>query len=65
MSTKGQGQDMSAPEGQVLALRCARCNAEVDVCAFCERPDCAHLVCFRCLREDVGQSMSHPHDHGG
>ena len=65
MSTQDQGRDLAAPEDRGLALQCSQCHSEVDVCAFCERPDCAHLVCFRCLRVELGQSMSHPHQHGG
>jgi hypothetical protein len=48
-----------------VALVCTRCGTLLEVCAFCERDDCAHMSCYRCLRVDLGQSMDHPHEHGG
>jgi hypothetical protein len=49
----------------VTVLDCSECGAIVEVCSFCERPDCPVKVCYRCLRIDVGQTVDHPHDHGG
>ena len=46
-------------------VRCSRCGTEIEVCAFCQRPDCSQVVCYRCLRVDLGESMDHPHPHGG
>lgn len=44
---------------------CSACGKTTEVCAFCERSDCSHAVCYRCLRVALGQSLDHPHDHGG
>jgi hypothetical protein len=45
--------------------RCSGCEREVDVCAFCERGECTHTICFRCLQNELGQTKAHPHAHGG
>lgn len=50
---------------RVVALRCTRCDVVVEVCAFCEQEVCREPICYRCLRIQLGQSMAHPHVHGG
>lgn len=52
-------------EQRRVALTCTRCGASVELCAFCERDDCRHTICYRCLRIELRQSMAHPHVHGG
>jgi hypothetical protein len=46
-------------------VTCTRCDLVVAVCAFCEREVCHETICYRCLRIQLGQSMGHPHVHGG
>ena len=52
------------PLGERL-LRCTRCGSRIELCAFCESADCGHVICYRCLREELGQSVVQPHAHGG
>ena len=42
------------------ALVCTRCGASVECCAFCEREDCNHAICNRCMRLGLRQSRDHP-----
>ena len=46
-------------------LRCERCARAIEECAFCQDPGCRHVICYRCLREELGQSLVQPHAHGG
>jgi hypothetical protein len=56
---------MTAGERQGVAISCATCDTTVEVCAFCERADCGHTICYRCLRIELRESLAHPHAHGG
>jgi hypothetical protein len=47
------------------ALICMTCGSSIERCAFCERDDCGHTICFRCLRIEFGQSIAPLHLHGG
>jgi hypothetical protein len=44
---------------------CSRCGTVVECCAFCEKEDCGVTICARCLRIHLGESLPHPHTHGG
>jgi len=44
---------------------CTSCAVIVQLCAFCERGDCPEAICYRCLREDLGESIPELHPHGG
>lgn len=58
--------DRSSRLSQVEArLVCTRCGARIEICAFCESPDCSSVICHRCLRQELGQSLAQPHAHGG
>jgi hypothetical protein len=58
--------DRSPGQTQVGArLVCTRCGAGIEVCAFCESPDCSNVICYRCLRQELRQSLAQPHAHGG
>ena len=46
-------------------LTCMTCGSLIELCAFCERVDCGHTICHRCLRLQFGQSMAPLHLHGG
>lgn len=56
---------MMPPDQRAIALACERCGVVLEICAFCERDVCGHPICYRCLRLQLGQSMAHPHVHGG
>jgi hypothetical protein len=46
------------------AIVCSACGSHVDVCA-CGEEDCEATLCLACLRIRLGQSLAHPHPHGG
>jgi hypothetical protein len=46
-------------------FRCSRCGSAIAICAFCEDIECESVICYRCLRQEVGQSLAQPHAHGG
>lgn len=60
---------MAAPSSpasrDVARLQCKGCGSWMELCAFCERLVCSHAICHRCLRQDLVQSLSQPHPHGG
>lgn len=56
---------MSPAEEPPPPLTCTRCDAVVELCAFCEREDCRVAICYRCLCEQLGLSLAEPHAHGG
>ena len=31
------------------AIKCWRCGTVIETCAFCDRPDCPSITCYRCL----------------
>lgn len=47
------------------AIRCATCGKTVEVCAYCEEPECRHVICHECLNVALAQSKPQPHPHGG
>ena len=47
------------------SLRCQRCGRRIELCAFCQDPACRNIICYRCLREELRQSLVQPHAHGG
>jgi hypothetical protein len=35
---------------QTAATRkCSRCGTPIETCAFCDRPDCPAITCYRCV----------------
>jgi hypothetical protein len=44
---------------------CIRCGVTVECCGFCERVDCPEVICSRCLRIQLRESLPQPHVHGG
>jgi hypothetical protein len=46
-------------------LVCKGCDRQLEVCAFCEAEDCGDATCYRCLVADLGETVAHPHEHGG
>ncbi len=53
------------PTDQQRPVRCATCGRWVEVCSFCEDPGCRSVICYRCLRVALRQSLDQPHRHGG
>ena len=53
-----------AEQGSV-AIVCEHCGMVMESCAFCERNDCGHVICYLCLRTALRETMAHPHVHGG
>jgi hypothetical protein len=50
---------------QEVAMACAKCEASIDRCEFCDEPGCGTPICYQCLAEALGQAVAHPHPHGG
>lgn len=44
---------------------CTSCECELDVCAFCDEPGCAHAMCYACVGRALAMRMPHAHPHGG
>jgi hypothetical protein len=55
---------MTSAQAQVMTA-CRVCGVDVERCAGCERERCGAMICYRCLRLQLGQSLAHPHVHGG
>jgi hypothetical protein len=54
------------PSGaRAVILACTVCGVVIEFCGFCERAACPEGICARCLRIELGESMAHPHAHGG
>ena len=51
--------------GEGRTVRCERCGREIDLCAFCQDPSCPHVICYRCVRTVLRESLDLPHTHGG
>jgi hypothetical protein len=47
------------------AVICERCRKTIELCAFCQRVECAHPMCYQCLRVVLIQEVPQPHGHGG
>jgi hypothetical protein len=46
-------------------VECTRCGSRIELCAFCESPACPAVICYRCLRQELRQSLAQPRAHGG
>jgi hypothetical protein len=46
-------------------LVCTVCGIRIECCACCEQERCDSAICYACLRIQLGQSLAHPHVHGG
>jgi hypothetical protein len=55
----------TAPERTSPTLCCCNCGRTIDLCAFCERGECAVASCYGCLRLALGEALAQPHAHGG
>jgi hypothetical protein len=49
---------------QETAAVCSNCGVEVEICA-CGEEQCDATICASCLRIRLGESLAHPHAHGG
>ena len=55
----------TAEVGGDRTVRCERCGRRIEVCAFCQDPECPHVICYRDLRAELRVSLELPHQHGG
>jgi hypothetical protein len=44
---------------------CTGCGKTIDACCFCDGEDCPCALCYMCVVVGLGESLRHPHDHGG
>jgi hypothetical protein len=54
-----------APDQTAPTFACCHCGRTIDLCAFCERDVCPVASCDVCLRLAMGETLAHPHAHGG
>jgi hypothetical protein len=47
------------------APACIVCGVVVEGCGCCERVDCPEMICSRCLRIRLRESLPQLHVHGG
>jgi hypothetical protein len=47
------------------AIVCLGCDREIEACAFCDSEGCGEAMCYRCVLEELGETASQPHEHGG
>ena len=52
---------MSEPAGTME--KCSSCDRSIELCDFCDEPNCGAASCHRCLNVSLGQAMPHPHVH--
>ncbi len=52
-------------DGIAAKEKCKGCDREIDVCAFCDEPECPAAICYRCENSELKQTLLHPHAHGG
>ena len=55
----------SSSTQDAVRLGCTRCGSLIELCACCEGADCSNVICYRCLRQELGQSIAQPHVLGG
>ena len=59
-------EGMQAIDAEVRdPIVCADCDRRIEICCFCEDPDCRVAVCDRCVRTALRESVKQPHSHGG
>lgn len=56
---------MVVAEEPAARLRCVECDDEIDECECCNEPGCSKAICYECLAVALGQTVAHPHPHGG
>jgi hypothetical protein len=54
---------MADPQEDVCI--CTQCGRSTECCSVCELTDCGEMICYRCLRIALGQSVPVLHEHGG
>jgi hypothetical protein len=54
---------MSGREGR--GTTCARCHAEIEICACCDEPGCGASLCYGCVNVLVRPATPAPDDEGG
>jgi hypothetical protein len=61
MSKEAETSD-NPVEAQVV---CGDCDRAIEVCWFCQDPQCDQAICDRCIRTALHESVKLPHIHGG
>jgi hypothetical protein len=56
---------MNPTEAARQAPTCMVCGVVVEWCGCCERVDCPEMICSRCLRIQLRESLPSLHGHGG
>lgn len=51
--------------GTSTEIVCRVCDREIEACYCCENDECASAICARDLILLTGESIPHPHTHGG
>jgi hypothetical protein len=39
---------------------CSGCERELEWCAFCDESNCPQPICYRCVREHLGEWVEYP-----
>jgi hypothetical protein len=47
------------------SFKCGGCGGEIEICAFCDEPDCPSPRCHNCVALDLNERIPQPHAHGG
>jgi hypothetical protein len=59
-------QDSTTSDNPVEArVVCSDCDRAIEVCWFCQDPECDQAICDRCIRTALHESLKLPHVHGG
>jgi hypothetical protein len=46
-------------------VKCKGCEREIDICEFCQQPECPVAICYYCQNRELKQTVPQPHAHGG
>jgi hypothetical protein len=46
-------------------LKCSECGDDIDNCECCDEARCPEALCYGCITVALGETMPHPHKHGG
>lgn len=52
-------------EATAAKVKCKGCDRMIEICEFCEKPECPAAICYDCQNRELKQTLHHPHAHGG
>ena len=52
-------------KADAAGVRCSTCRESIDMCYFCDEPECPKAICYTCIAVALKQMEPHPHAHGG